>query len=724
MASRGKVAEASIKQLVERIDLAQHLAPAVALKRSGDHYAAKCPFHADSSPSFHVYRDHYHCFGCAAHGNVIDFEMQRNGLGFRDAVESLADRYGVALEVLGDGATSGQSDAELAGRKRKQQIMAKVADFYRGMLTRSTEGETARAYLKGRGYNSATAAFWGLGYSPKQGALSGLAKENGWNPEELLDLGLARPRRSGTGFADFFWGRLMIPIEDERGQVIAFGARILPSSTEAPATERESPKYLNSPETPIFSKSRTLFNLHRARKAIVREKAVVVVEGYMDCMALVNAGIENVVAILGTALTPEHVRKLGKLASRIVLCLDSDAAGRSALVKSFTAAYPLGLCELLTIAVPEGKDPDDFIRIAGVDAFRTLLLQPRSLSLAVCDILLSGVSREQIQRTLKQQFVPVVLQNPDEGQRTDTLRLVAEQVLGQSSYRSLLGVSPQGAVRAPVLGERGGTLPAGGAVGGSASPKREGASVSDGVISSGGALESELPAVRAEWTAVGMDEIRLVMLAYLASPEEWPQRLLAIPGAQALEDESERRETLLALQALARMSGRTSLELIFAMAKVVSMQGMSPYDWANSCTLGELMASGLGVPEAEILAFIGALIDEDAGRLEALSRLEWLRWWKELDANARPDLLRPDTVLARENAAFLRFLLRSARLLSESGRLGAGLEQALVRMELNALDHWMQDDAGTGAGGGKLRFLSQERARKVERLMALRDGGG
>ncbi|MEN9530310.1 MAG: primase [Pseudomonadota bacterium] len=437
-----RIRRSSIDALLERINLIDVVSQTVQLRRSGARSMGKCPFHEDSSPSFLVDEKHYHCFGCKAHGNAIDFEMNRTGTGFVDAVETLANRFNFNLDYENNSQESEQDKALLQERRNLAHVMTEVTRAYAKYLW-TNDGGSALSYLRARGFTDENIKDWEIGLSPANNVLIKMAEKRGWSMSQLESAGLLKKRESADDWYDFFRDRIMIPIRDDKGNPIALGGRVF---KPAPVGRAAPPKYLNSPETPLFQKSKTLFNLHRARTAIVQSGFVVVVEGYMDCLALARAGLLNVVAVLGTALTPEHLKKLARLTKRLVICFDSDNAGREAARRTFEIGFPLNLVELQYVNVPSGKDPDEFIRDKGIDAFKQLLDRALPLSQWVCDLYLAqGQSREAQVRKIKSDFVPVVMKNPDAAVREVTLESVAV-VLGLSSVAALtsgLSFQPQ-----------------------------------------------------------------------------------------------------------------------------------------------------------------------------------------------------------------------------------------------------------------------------------------
>jgi DNA primase len=374
-------------QIKERIDIVEFISAYVSLRKAGRNYLGFCPFHTNTrTPAFTVYPDtqSYHCFGCKASGTVFDFLMQREGLEFKDALEQLAKRAGVQLKERTE-----QDVQQDQLRTRLLEINNAAATFFHYMLVKSPKGEIARAYVEKRKIDQPTVEAFQLGYSADEGSalLAYLTDRKGFEPEEIEAAGLAIRRESG-GYYDRFRGRLMFPIRDSKGQVIAFGGRALGDA---------QPKYMNSPQTLLFNKSRVLYGLDLARDPIRSSDSIVIVEGYVDVIIAHQYGFPNVVAPLGTALTSEHVGVIKKLAAkRVYLALDADAAGVRAMIKGLQTLQenldghdvpvptPQGYirwereldAEVRIIALPDGKDPDEVIQ-ANPEQWRTLVAGAR-----------------------------------------------------------------------------------------------------------------------------------------------------------------------------------------------------------------------------------------------------------------------------------------------------------------------------------------------------------
>jgi len=360
------IPQSFIEDLLARVDVVDVVESYVPLKRSGSNFSARCPFHNEKTPSFTVSqtKQFYHCFGCGAHGTAISFLMEYQGMGFIDAVKELASRVGMTVpEEAAPRSRPEQADEDLLG------VVAKAARFYKQSLRQS---ERAIAYLKGRGVSGEIAARFGLGYAP-----------DGWQALEtefsdysqsvaLVKAGLVIDANEGRRY-DRFRDRIMFPIQNQRGNIIGFGGRVI---------DKGEPKYLNSPETPLFEKGRELYGLGQARAGIRRTGTVLVVEGYMDVVALAQAGVDYAVATLGTATTPWQVQKLLKQADRVVFCFDGDAAGRKAAWRALENS--LGQLvdgrQIGFLFLPEGDDPDSFVRANGQEAFEAL--QSKALPLS------------------------------------------------------------------------------------------------------------------------------------------------------------------------------------------------------------------------------------------------------------------------------------------------------------------------------------------------------
>ncbi|MGE0725380.1 MAG: DNA primase, partial [Alphaproteobacteria bacterium] len=358
-----------LDELKARVGLVDTISRRVRLQRAGTVHKGLCPFHNEKTPSFTVdpRRGTYHCFGCGAHGNAIDFVMQTESLGFREAVEKLAGEVGMELP------RESPVDRERAARAATlHDALEAAAEWFAAQLSDRRIGSEAWQYLERRGLDRAAIARFGLGFAPagRSGLKAALA---GRFPEALLvDAGLLRRPDDGSATYDWFRGRVMFPIRDARGRAVGFGGRVLGEG---------EPKYLNSPETDVFAKGRLLYGLNWAGPAARRAGEIVVVEGYMDVIALHLAGIETAVAPLGTALGESQIAMLWRLAEEPILCFDGDAAGRRAAARSAERALPMlkPAHSLRFALLPPGEDPDSLVRARGTAAMRELLAAARPL---------------------------------------------------------------------------------------------------------------------------------------------------------------------------------------------------------------------------------------------------------------------------------------------------------------------------------------------------------
>ena len=362
------IPEHFIQELLNRIDIVDVIDGYVPLKKAGANHVACCPFHGEKTPSFTVSptKQFYHCFGCGAHGTAIGFLMEYQGVSFVEAIETLAQRVGIKVP---------QVEREASAPKRAEpsqyEIMQQALLYYRAELKKSQQ---AIVYLKGRGLSGEIAARFQMGYAP-QGWQNLRAIFPDYESANLTSLGLTIKNDEGRVY-DRFRDRVMFPIHDQRGQVIGFGGRVLSGEGN------DGPKYLNSPETPLFQKGQELYGLFLARQAIRASGRVVVVEGYMDVVALAQHGIEYAVATLGTATTPVHIAKLTRQTDNIIFCFDGDAAGRKAAWRAAMNALPAltdGL-KLSFLFLPPEHDPDTYVREFGREGFESALSGALTLS--------------------------------------------------------------------------------------------------------------------------------------------------------------------------------------------------------------------------------------------------------------------------------------------------------------------------------------------------------
>ena len=418
------IPQSFIADLLNRVDIIDVVGQHVKLKKAGANYQGLCPFHQEKSPSFSVSpnKQFYHCFGCGAHGSAISFLMEYSGLGYVDAIEDLARSAGLTVpreeRTVQDVARQQQAMA-------LSEVMSSAADWYRAQLKNAPR---AIDYLKGRGLTGEIAKRYSLGYAPDgwQGLEAVFGPySNDDVAKTLLEGGLLIPSEAGEGNQaarryDRFRDRIMFPIRNPKGQVIGFGGRIL---------DQGEPKYLNSPETPLFSKGNTLYGLFEARQAIRAQEYVLVCEGYMDVVALAQLGFPNAVATLGTACTANHVRMLLRQTDRVVFSFDGDSAGQRAAQRALEACLPLMSDdkEIRFLFLPTEHDPDSYVRAYGAPAFEKVIKEAASLSTFFFKVvsqdhdLTTPEGRAQTHHAAK----PLLLSMPPIALRTQILRELA-----------------------------------------------------------------------------------------------------------------------------------------------------------------------------------------------------------------------------------------------------------------------------------------------------------
>ncbi len=379
-----------LDELRNRITLSELIGRRVALKRKGREYAGLCPFHSEKTPSFWVndQKNFFHCFGCGAHGDAIGFTMRIDNVSFPEAVERLAGEAGLEVPE-----TTPQERERAKAVATLHQVIETAAIWFEQQL-RMPGGKIGLDYLRGRGLDDDAIARFRLGFAPdNREALQAALRRTGATDQQLVDVGLViRPEDGGRAPYDRFRGRVMFPIHDRRGRVIAFGGRIIGAG---------EPKYLNSPETDLFHKGDNLYCLHLAREAAGKDRPVIVAEGYMDAIALHVAGFDGAVAPLGTALTESQLALLWRLTDEPYLCFDGDNAGRRAAMRAAERALPLlkpGK-SLRFVSVPPGHDPDSLIRASGPAAFAACLKQARPLVDIVWDMETAGQPMDTPERS-------------------------------------------------------------------------------------------------------------------------------------------------------------------------------------------------------------------------------------------------------------------------------------------------------------------------------------
>ncbi|MBF7054050.1 DNA primase [Halomonas sp. KAO] len=359
----GQIPQRFIDDLLARVDVVEVVGERVKLKKAGRNYSGLCPFHQEKTPSFTVSADKqfYHCFGCGAHGNALRFLMEYDKLRFPEAVEQLAGRLG--MDVPREGADDPRAQARERKRKEGVNLLELSAAYFRERL-KMPEGQGARDYLERRGLAPEVLETFGVGYAPD--GWEGLKRhlgERGIGEPVQVEYGLLVHREESGRTYDRFRDRVMFPIRDIKGRTIGFGGRVLGDA---------KPKYLNSPETPVFHKGRELYGLYEARQADHRLERVVIVEGYMDVVALAQFGIRNAVATLGTSTSEEHLGRLFRMVNEVVFCFDGDRAGRQAATRALETALPLMIDgrQARFLFLPEEEDPDTLVRREGAEAFQ------------------------------------------------------------------------------------------------------------------------------------------------------------------------------------------------------------------------------------------------------------------------------------------------------------------------------------------------------------------
>jgi DNA primase len=427
-----------IQTLLGRVDIVDTVERYVPLKKTGSNFVARCPFHSEKTPSFSVNpaKQFYYCFGCGASGTALGFIMEYTGANFVDAVHELAQQVGLDVPEEHNPAQVARTEARLD----LGAVLQRAAAFYRAQLK---DSEPAIQYLKRRGLTGAIAARFGLGYAP-EGWRSLAAAFPDYEARQLVEAGLVIDNDEGKRY-DRFRGRVMFPILDSRGEVIGFGGRVIGAG---------EPKYLNSPETPLFEKGRELYGLTQARRAIRDQHRVIVVEGYMDVVALAQAGVEYAVATLGTATSAVHVQKLLRMADQVIFAFDGDQAGRNAAQRAMEVALPhlVDGKQVLFLFLPEAEDPDSYVRQQGREAFERLLSRATPLSEFLLETLTRGVDmtstegRAQFLQAAKGSLAQITAPALSLLLRN---RIAALAQLERQDVESLMGRAPVAASAAP-----------------------------------------------------------------------------------------------------------------------------------------------------------------------------------------------------------------------------------------------------------------------------------
>jgi DNA primase len=354
----------SIDKLKDSVDMVELVGARTDLRRVGTRFTGLCPFHEERTPSFSVNAEHklYHCFGCGASGDSIGFVQEAEGLDFKQAVEALAERYNVELKREQEDPAA---ERRRERRERLLKLVQRATDYYARFLWESGEAKLAREYLAGRGLEEKVLRDFRVGYAPSAwDKVTVAAQRDGFTREEIAAAGLGQRGRGGTGFYDRFRARIMFPLADPRGRVLGFGARAVRAE--------QQPKYLNTSENELYHKGRQLFGIDIARGEAAKRGRILVVEGYTDVLALHQAGLNESVAIMGTAVTPEQVTLLAQTTNTVFLALDADRSGQEAMLRASRIAADRGV-ELRVVEMPEGTDPAELVAERGADAFTELL---------------------------------------------------------------------------------------------------------------------------------------------------------------------------------------------------------------------------------------------------------------------------------------------------------------------------------------------------------------
>ena len=435
----GRIPQAFIDELIARTDIVELIGGRVQLKKAGREWKACCPFHNEKTPSFWVSPDKqfYHCFGCGAHGTALGFLIEHDKLPFPDAVEDLASRLGLEVPRDDGGAPRTRPGEDLYG------LLAQVAQYYRDCLR---ESPRAKQYLEGRGITAESCVKFAVGYAPD--SWDAVLKRFGGSAAHdraLLEAGLVIERggQGESGHYDRFRDRIMFPIRDARGRPIAFGGRVI---------EAAEPKYLNSPETPLFHKGRELYGLYEARQALRKVERLMVVEGYVDVVRLAQSGIHYAVATLGTATTPEHLNRLFRVTSEVVFCFDGDRAGRTAAWRALENAleHARDGRQLRFLFLPEGHDPDTLVGAEGAEAFEARIAGAVPISEFLVDQLVARTDLSSVdgRARLAELARPLLARVPPGVYRELLLERLSAEVRMPAGRLAELLKAPQSAARA------------------------------------------------------------------------------------------------------------------------------------------------------------------------------------------------------------------------------------------------------------------------------------
>lgn len=406
----------TIDEVTVRSDIVEVISRYIPLKKAGANYRALCPFHEEKTPSFNVNpaRQIFHCFGCGEGGNVITFVMKHESVSFPESVRLLADQCGVEIKTT-------QSKAEGA-KESIYKAMEAGTVFYQKRLKAEGPTSAVKDYLKERGVTKELATIFRLGWAPDEWeVLTGHLLKSGFDQKTLESAGLAKPSSKGN-LIDRFRGRLMFPIFSLGGKTIAFGARVIDDS------DKQAPKYINSPETPIYSKRSVLYGLNLAQPSARRENSLIVVEGYMDALALRSVGIENCAAVSGTAFTSKQAEAIRRICENVVVLFDTDEAGVAAAKKSVPLLLDIGL-RVKALSLPGAKDPDEFIKTRGKEEFLKLVAKAPPFPLFIIDSALSGAQLGSVEGKTRavRDAIPFLRRIQDNIERSQYVQILAER---------------------------------------------------------------------------------------------------------------------------------------------------------------------------------------------------------------------------------------------------------------------------------------------------------
>ncbi len=409
-----------VERVTERTDIYSVVSRYVSLTQRSGRYWGRCPFHNEKTASFSVSADKglFYCFGCGAGGNVFKFLSLIEKITYFEAIKLQAERLGIPLPAQ-------RTSPEEERRRREEKNLLKInelaQDFYHECLIKTARGEPGRKYLAARGITAETIETFKMGFAPDEwdNLFKSLLRQN-FTAQQIESVGLIVKRKNSSGYYDRFRSRVMIPITNVFGHVVGFGGRILGEADET------TPKYLNTPETVLFNKRNLLFGLDKSNRAINSSGAAVVVEGYMDAISLFSAGIKNVVATLGTAFTPEHVKLILRYAKKIIFCYDSDEAGQRATIRALPIVQEAG-AEVFVIKVPDGKDPDEFVRKHGKESFNELIKNAQPLVDYRIEYVLEHTAHVTTDEKLRalEEILPVVAKIKNEVVRVEYRKKIA-----------------------------------------------------------------------------------------------------------------------------------------------------------------------------------------------------------------------------------------------------------------------------------------------------------